>query len=107
VQPKSAGELCASCDYRSRALGSRIAELDNEGVAFKSGQPLEFYRCCFKLTEQNVVQNHFMGQWQSSDDTAIVDKIYEITTPRDVRTRHNVFRYGTCGHVCGRLKCFD
>jgi hypothetical protein len=38
VHPKTAGELCSTCDYRFRALGSRLKELDCNEMAFKSGK---------------------------------------------------------------------
>jgi len=40
-----------------------------------------------------TVKTRFTSDWQSSTGAAEVEKIYEITTPRDVRARQNAYRY--------------
>jgi len=66
--------MCLSCDRKTRVGGSRLKELDKDGATFKS------------------ITTHFDTEWRSAVRSKTIDKVYEITIPRDVRARHSAFR---------------
>jgi len=41
------------------------------------------------------VKKHFESRWQSSEKAATVERIIEITVPRDIQARHDSYRYVT------------
>ncbi|KAF9492347.1 hypothetical protein BDN71DRAFT_1451765 [Pleurotus eryngii] len=75
IQPRGAGNsLCIACERHSRS-GPRMKELALDSQAFKT------------------LRDHFTGSWSSREAASLsVEKVYEITASRDVRTRHDTYR---------------
>jgi len=87
TMPQATGNLCFACDRRSKALRPRLGELDTKGATFKN------------------VKANISSDWQSPTNTVNIEKIYEITIPRDVRARQKAYRK-TAGSGVQELRAY-
>ncbi|KAF8896053.1 hypothetical protein BD779DRAFT_1608447 [Infundibulicybe gibba] len=74
IQPRTVGTLCIACERRARA-GTRLRPLNLTGTTFKN------------------VRAQFISEWEDkSARQPTVEKIYEVTVPRDAQTRYEAYR---------------
>ena len=88
--PRTVGDLCISCDRRSR-IGPRIRELKVDGSAFKNSSSRIFFELSLSHLYFWPVRAQFLSEWES-DSTPNIDKAYEVIVPRDVRAKHEAYR---------------
>ncbi|KAJ6544999.1 hypothetical protein DFH09DRAFT_1509327 [Mycena vulgaris] len=71
--PRASGDLCIACDRKS--TGPRVREVSVGGTTFKT------------------VRAQFLSEWDCPNTAPPkVEKVYQISVPRDIRARHNVYR---------------
>ncbi|KAJ6620077.1 hypothetical protein B0H10DRAFT_2163668 [Mycena sp. CBHHK59/15] len=71
--PRSSGDLCIACDRRFP--GPRLRELSVGGATFKD------------------VRTQFLSEWDSPTVARPkIEKVYQVSVPRDIRARHNAYR---------------
>ncbi|KAJ7222936.1 hypothetical protein C8J57DRAFT_242265 [Mycena rebaudengoi] len=71
--PRANNDLCLACDRKQ--AGPRLREVSTGGATFKN------------------VRTQFMSEWDSPVTTRPkVDKVYQVSVPRDVRARHEAYR---------------
>ncbi|KAJ7592668.1 hypothetical protein C8J56DRAFT_480790 [Mycena floridula] len=73
VQPQRNGDLCLTCERRSPP-GPRLREVRKGGSTF------------------NQVRAQFNSEWDSAGTSPNLEKVYEVTLPRDVRKRNESYR---------------
>ncbi|KAL9713971.1 hypothetical protein Ac2012v2_002277 [Leucoagaricus gongylophorus] len=75
IQPAVVGGLCVACDRRARA-GPRLRELNTDNAVFKH------------------LRTQFISEWETTDEKMpTFEKAYEVMLTRDVRIRHDTYRY--------------
>ncbi|KAJ7472737.1 hypothetical protein FB451DRAFT_1339533 [Mycena latifolia] len=73
--PRASGDLCIACDRKS--TGPRLREVNIGGATFKT------------------VRAQFLSEWDCPNTAAPkVEKVYQVSIPRDIRARHDAYRYG-------------
>ncbi|KAJ7755526.1 hypothetical protein B0H16DRAFT_1828819 [Mycena metata] len=71
--PRGSGDLCIACDRKFP--GSRLKELSVGSASFAD------------------VRAQFLSEWESPNAARPrIDKVYQVSVPRDVRARHNAYR---------------
>ncbi|KAJ7081841.1 hypothetical protein B0H15DRAFT_940396 [Mycena belliarum] len=71
--PRASGDVCIACDRKS--TGPRLREVSIGGTTFKT------------------VRAQFLSEWDGpSAAPPKVEKVYQISVPRDVRVRHDAYR---------------
>ncbi|KAJ7168651.1 hypothetical protein C8R46DRAFT_1162942 [Mycena filopes] len=71
--PRGSGDLCIACDRKYP--GPRLRELSVGGKSFTD------------------VRAQFLSEWDSPNAARPrIDKVYQVSVPRDIRARHNAYR---------------
>ncbi|KJA16180.1 hypothetical protein HYPSUDRAFT_47611 [Hypholoma sublateritium FD-334 SS-4] len=72
-QPRTVGSLCITCDRRVCAE-PQLREVSSDGKLYKS------------------IRSQFLSEWEPGKTAPSFCKAYEIILPRDVRSRHDIYR---------------
>lgn len=90
IQPQRNDDLCIACERHSQSE-PRLKELRSRGSSFNQGLCQFYYPQKYLDIERISVRAQFNSEWEG--DPPNLDKVYEVVLPRDIRKRHDAYRY--------------